>query len=213
MSMVGALISETNNVSQPLSQRELDILCGVLRLARNRDPAENVIPDALWRSLPELSLETFGGLLTAEISSQSGSRDELSGLVFGSNAEPLIQLRRNADSDAYNEFDQVVSYVKFMRRGGWFQDWVGMQVASFADRNEPLPAPIEVMSWLCHEMAEFEGRREKAMQLVSEHPRLFPTLNIATAKAPTMTPVEPAVPMPAAEEPKPIARKKASKVR
>jgi hypothetical protein len=64
-----------------------------------------------------------------------------------------------------------------LRAGGWFAEWLKLQVATIADAKMAVhryPSPLTIMGTLTEALAQFQEQTETAREIMTQRPDLFP---------------------------------------
>lgn len=86
--------------------------------------------------------------------------------ILGNRVEELLE----------HEMKVLQDTLVAIRAGGWFADWLELQVASIASSDEPdvcYPAPLKIMETLTEAIDEFETQAEATREMIRMRPDLF----------------------------------------
>jgi hypothetical protein len=166
----GALIDPNGSSPTALDAQEYTILKACLNAVRGDDQQLCDAAKAFEsvESTPDRSFRSFMDSLLIICRTEDGT--DLDGILLGCQQAPLL-MDGHYDS---GRSKTLAAFLKILRGGGWFADWLELQVRTFAE--EPLPTPLEVMSTLTLDVAEFEEKRKTTAAMLKAHPHLFSDL-------------------------------------
>src|SRR5579884_799173 len=171
--VMGALIDPMGGNSQPLTATEYSILVGCLLAYRSDDEnlSETAEAFARLREFPDaIRFNALMGWICSSVRLRDGV--EIAGMVIARRlAEPILFdcVYDDATTAA------VIALVEVLRAGGWFAQWLRIQIMAAADDTNGHPTPLQVMSGLTLDLAEFETKRKAAAEVRDSYPHLFPT--------------------------------------
>jgi hypothetical protein len=162
----GALLDPTGAAHEALTPDEYKTLRACLAVGR-REP-ESAFKDALrlieaWANdEPDTPYLSLLATLAARACDHPGDDWNDGVLVCRGSSRSSIPLWENA-------FDDVVNFVKVLRKGGWFADWLMTQCA-FVASGEPYPTPLQIAGTFGEAIESFDAAAEAAREFYG----LFP---------------------------------------
>ncbi len=168
---IGALIDPNGTDPLSLSKEEYKMLRSCLEAYRSDDPCLSDAATAFlsFHNWPDKS---FAGLAKAMIASIRQEHDgtEIDGLLISRRFDEPILLDLSRDEGSG---EVLAALLAILRAGGWFAEWLTLQIKTFSNPEETRPTPLQIMSTLTLAIAEFERDRKAAGKMLKAYPHLF----------------------------------------
>jgi hypothetical protein len=166
---VGALVAPEGNEVLAIDLEEYAILKNALHALRFGDQRLRAVVDTF--GLATRASQEFDYYMRALLNQLGDAgRDAAGLLVERSGGVTVLELEGREQHAAA----ALSALVKVLRSGGWFADWLQLQIGAAAMDGEPLPTPFQVMQSLTLDAAEFEHNLNEARNLMKTFPQLFP---------------------------------------
>jgi hypothetical protein len=172
---MGALIDPMGHHPEALTQSEYSKLRAHLTIMRSDD--HETLADLIEAATvifgfePSVPDEKALAWVVSSFMGNDDDRDGADGLLIPRGGL-TITILENA-----GECERLQWTLAALRAGGWFAEWLALQVGTIADAKmacDRYPSPLKIMATLTEAVAEFEEQAETAREIVKRRPDLFP---------------------------------------
>jgi hypothetical protein len=190
---LGALIDPMGH-AEALSKWEYETAKACLELHRSDVPELQAVARMI-HGAAEAKYRTFENMMDRLVRNLTEDGVEIDGLLIGTGTPICLHEDTTtawleddiskADREyELNEPETLAALVKIIRAGGWFPDWLHLQIHNFVPGNNPMPSPLNVMGSLTVALERFQEKVEETREMLGLYPDEFAQKEAAPAEPP-----------------------------